>query len=106
MSDLLVSKYTDPLTKSTMYKFKLGDCVADVAINSMDKWATVYYIETEQTKRNTGLATKLMEELKSTFESMDYKFGGTVALNDAMKRVYEKSGVEEYSDINNIEKGR
>lgn len=90
--------YIDPMTNSPMWQFKLDGCVATVAINELEKWATVYFIETIPSMRNKGLATELMKYLKINLEGKGYRFGGTVALNPAMKRVYEKSGVTEYAD--------
>lgn len=58
-----------------------------------DDWAAVYFIES--TDRNKGHATELMKILKFIYETKGKTFGGTIALNPAMKRVYEKSGVYE-----------
>lgn len=96
--EVMYREYQDFLTNSPMIDFKLDGCIATVAVNKEEKWATVYSIETHPAQRNKGLATSLMKWLKINFESNGYKFGGTVALNPAMKRVYEKSGVTEYTD--------
>lgn len=98
MSELMYADYFDPLTQSMMCCFKLEGCIAEVSVNDTEKWATVYSIETVPSERNRGLATELMKQLKKIFEDKGYKFGGTVALNPAMKRVYEKSGVKEYAE--------
>lgn len=75
-------------------QFLWKSCQATVAEG--DNWATVYFIESGE--RNKGHATELMKMLKFIYETKGKIFGGTVALNPAMKRVYEKSGVTEYDE--------
>lgn len=88
----------DPLTNSPVLFYKWKYCRAMVYVNDEEKWATVSLIETHQDHRNKGMATELMLFLRKLYGGKGYTFGGTVALNPAMSRVYEKTGVTEYSD--------
>lgn len=92
-------KTTDPLTNSPVLLYKWKHCRAMVYVGDEEKWATVSLIETHPDHRNQGQATELMIFLQKLYEKQSYKFGGTVALNPAMARVYEKTGVLEYSEI-------
>ena len=68
----------------------------EATVSEGDDWATVYLIESKE--RNKGHATELMKMLKFIYETKGKTFGGTVALNPAMSRVYQKSGVKEYKE--------
>lgn len=97
--ELLCYKTIDPLTNSEVLLFKWKHCRALVYENDEEKWATVSFIETHPKFRNQGEATELLNILKYGYEiDKGYDFGGTVALNPAMKRVYEKTGVKEYEE--------
>lgn len=72
----------------TQYKWK--SCIAEVGEGK--HWATIYSVASAE--QGKGHATELLIILKEVYKDKD--FGGTVALNPAMKRVYEKSGVKEY----------
>lgn len=75
--------------------YKMNSCSATVAEgeNNGKKWATIYDIQSiEQGK---GDATKLLLALKNRYRNWD--FGGTVALNDTMKHLYQKTGIKEYA---------
>lgn len=94
-------KVHDPLTNSPVMLYKWKHCRAMVYVNDEEKWATVSLIETHPSHQNKGEATELMMFLKELYQDRQhYTFGGTVALNPAMSRVYEKSGVKEYADQN------
>ena len=67
-------------------------CVAHCATG--DIWATLYDIETEE--RNQGHATILLQAMKLHYERLGLKFGGSVALNEPMRRLYRKCQIEEY----------
>lgn len=69
-------------------------CVANIAVNDKDKWATVYDIGSREQGR--GHATELLKEAKNHYEKIGYKFGGSVALNERMRRIYKRVGVREY----------
>lgn len=96
----MVERYTvvDPMTGSDVQLYKWKYCRAMVYENLPEKWATVSLIETHPEHRNQGQATEMMLFLKKMYEKNGFKFGGTVALNPAMKRVYEKTGIKEYVD--------
>ena len=59
-----------------------------------DNWATLYDIESSDKWK--GHATELLTEAKKYYELQGKRFGGTVALNDTMKRLYIKLGIKEY----------
>jgi hypothetical protein len=71
-------------------------CVADFGVGEEDghTFATLYHIESE-TKRK-GYATSILATAKKYYEEQGKKFGGSVALNDGMRRIYKKLNIEEY----------
>ena len=70
-------------------------CTAHFCIG--DDWATLSNIESQE--RNKGHATELLTEAKKHYQAQGKKFGGTVALNDVMKHIYQKLEIEEYNEI-------
>lgn len=75
-----------------LWKYK--SCTAEIAVDTNEKWATIYYIESKEPSK--GHATHLMEVAKVNFVSRGYKFGGTVALNGRMASLYKKLDIHEY----------
>ncbi len=69
-------------------------CIAHFAVG--DDWATLYDISTPPQDRRKGLATALLTEAKSYYEGQGKTFGGTVALNDGMRRIYQRLWITEY----------
>jgi len=67
-------------------------CTVDIAEG--DNWATTYTVES--TEPGKGHATELLTEAKTYYESKNKKFGGTVALNEKMRRLYKKLEITEY----------
>ena len=74
-------------------EWRYKSCIAHCATG--DGWSTLYDIETEE--RNQGQATILLQTMKLHYQRLGLKFGGSVALNDNMRRLYRKCGVEEYT---------
>ncbi len=73
-------------------EWKNKSCVAHFGVG--DDWATLYDIQSGVQKQ--GHATELLEQAKHFYQEIEgKKFGGTVALNDTMKRLYKKIGIEE-----------
>ena len=72
-------------------------CLAHVATG--DNWATIYDIKSQQ--EGKGHATELLLAMKAYYETQGIIFGGSIALNDRMARLYKKCGIREYveSDI-------
>jgi len=68
-------------------------CVAHFGIGN--DWATLYTIESK--KNNKGHATALLIEAKKYYENHGKKFGGSVALNEKMKWIYQKLNIREYA---------
>jgi len=67
-------------------------CIAHFGIG--DNWATLYDIESKEESR--GHATGLLVEAKKFYEGQGKQFGGDVALNDRMRRIYQKLDITEY----------
>lgn len=74
-------------------QWKYKSCSAEVAVGK--DWATIYLIESQQ--EGKGHATKLMLEMKAYYEKQGLRFGGSVALNERMARLYKKCGIREYN---------
>ena len=68
-------------------------CMAHIAEDK--DWATIYDIQSQEEGR--GHATTLLLEAKEYYK--DKKFGGSVALNPRMARLYRKCGIKEYDEI-------
>lgn len=67
-------------------------CVAHFAVGEV--WATLYDIKSKEESR--GHATQLLVAAKSFYEGTGRKFGGTVALDDRMHKIYKRLGITEY----------
>ncbi len=76
-----------------LLRWEYKSCVADFGIG--DGWVTLYYIESKE--KNKGHATYLLQKAKAFALHTGVKFGGSVALNPAMKHIYEKLDIEEYA---------
>ena len=59
-------------------------CVADFGVG--DNWATLYSIESKE--EGKGHATGLLIEAKKYYEGQGKDFGGTIALNARMRKIY------------------
>ena len=68
-------------------------CLAHIAAN--EDWATVYDIQSQD--EGKGHATELLLILKSYYKGK--RFGGSVALNDRMRRLYKKCEITEYTEM-------
>ena len=75
-------------------EWRYKSCVAHVATD--EGWATIYDIQSHQEGR--GNATKLLLLMKAHYESQGKRFGGSVALNERMARLYKKCGIKEYGE--------
>jgi hypothetical protein len=69
-------------------------CSADFGVG--DTWATLYSIESKV--EGKGHATELLTEAKKQYEAQGKKFGGSVALNNRMKKIYQRLNILEYSE--------
>lgn len=67
-------------------------CQADIAVG--DDWATLYVIESREKRK--GHAEELLREAKKYYENLDKDFGGDVALNEGMRKLYQKLNIKEY----------
>ncbi len=70
-------------------------CAAQIATGN--NWATLYLIES--TDPGKGHATELLRAAKKYYEAKGLTFGGSVALNERMRKIYEKLDIKEYSDL-------
>ena len=68
-----------------------GGCRAEFGVG--DNWATLYSIKSNNPGK--GEATNLLIEAKRYYEKLGKEFGGSVALNDKMKRIYQKLKIKE-----------
>lgn len=77
-------------------QWKHKSCVAEFGVGEdrKGKWATLYSIRSDE--RGKGHATELLRQAKGYYEKQGLKFGGTVALNDTMRGIYERLNIEEY----------
>ncbi len=66
--------------------------VADFGVG--EDWATLFSIFSADPGK--GHATALLREAKTFYEAAGKRFGGTVALNQRMRRIYERLGITEY----------
>ncbi len=57
-------------------------------------WATLYDIMSKE--QGKGHATELLRQAKAHYEASGKTFGGTVALNDRMKQIYQRLGITEF----------
>jgi hypothetical protein len=73
-------------------EWRYKSCVAHCATSEW--WATLYDIESQE--EGKGHATKLLLAMKRYYETKGLKFGGSVALNNRMRKIYQRCGVEEY----------
>lgn len=69
-------------------------CIAHFGIVH-ETYATLYVIES--TEKGKGHATELLKEAKKHYESQGLQFGGSVALNENMRKIYQKLNITEYS---------
>ncbi len=71
-------------------------CVAHFAVGEADghRYATLYDIRSREEGR--GHATHLLSAAKEQYEREGRRFGGTVALNDRMHKIYKRLGITEY----------
>lgn len=75
-------------------EWRYKSCSVHVATD--EDWATIYDIQSQQEGR--GYAAKLLLIMKSYYEHQGKVFGGSVALNERMARLYRKCGIREYSE--------
>lgn len=75
-----------------LVRWRHESCVATFAVG--DDWATLYEIQSGEEGR--GHATQLLVEAKSFYENSGKRFGGTVALNTRMHKIYKRLGITEY----------
>lgn len=73
-------------------RWEIDSCIAHFGTG--DNWATLYDIES--TEKQAGHATKLLLEAKEYYTKQGKVFGGSVALNPGMRRLYKKLGMVEY----------
>ena len=73
-------------------EWKFESCIAHFGIG--DDFATLYDIVSGVKRK--GHATTLLTEAKEYYEDKGLKFGGSVALNENMRNLYVKLGIEEY----------
>lgn len=73
-------------------EWQYKSCLAHVSVDK--DWATIYDIES--LREGQGHATELLRIMKSYYEQQAKTFGGSGALNERTKRLYQKCGIREY----------
>ena len=76
----------------TLEQWTYKGCVANFGVGA--NWATLYDISSKY--EGKGYATTLLSQAQKYFESIGFKFGGSVALNDRMRDIYKRLGINEY----------
>src|SRR5262249_52780588 len=71
-----------------------ASCTAEIAVG--EDWATLYSIRS--TERRQGHATTLLQAARTYYEAQGKRFGGSVALNEAMARLYRTLGIPVWED--------
>ncbi len=74
-------------------EINFASCTAHFGIGA--DWATLYHIESQE--EGKGHATTLLREAKEYYEGQGKKFGGTVALNPIMRKIYRNLKIKEYA---------
>ena len=72
-------------------------CTAHFGVG--DTWATLYDIQSKEEGKNH--ATELLLEAKAFYESQGKKFGGSIALNERMRKIYQKLQIKEFLNEEN-----
>ncbi len=93
MKDIEITKMYMPMMSDTLMQWKYKSCTANFGVG--DTWATLYDIRSLE--EGKGHATYLLTEAKKHYEAQGKAFGGTVALNDGVSRIYKKLGIKEYA---------
>ena len=75
-------------------EWRYKSCLSHVA--TAEGWATIYDIQSQQ--EGQGHATELLLMMKAHYEHQGKIFGGSVALNERMARLYKKCGITEYGE--------
>ena len=73
-------------------EWKFDSCTAHFGVG--DDWATLYDITSSIEGR--GHATALLRETKAYYEGQGKKFGGSVALNSRMRKIYRRLKIHEF----------
>ena len=73
-------------------RWNYKSCTADFGMG--EDWATLYSIESKE--EGKGHATQLLATAKKYYEDSGKKFGGTVALNPRMSKIYKRLKITEY----------
>lgn len=73
-------------------EWRYKSCRAEVGEG--DGWATLYFVESKE--EGKGHCTHLLQEMKKYYEDKGVRFGGSVALNDRMKKIYQRLEIHEY----------
>lgn len=77
-----------------LVEWRYESCTAVFATD--EDWATLYAIRSVH--EGKGHATILLKCAQSYFEGIGKRFGGTIASHPAMRHLYRKLGITEYTD--------
>lgn len=73
-------------------RWEVNSCIAHFGVG--DTWATLYDIESGE--KHKGHATKLLLQAKEYYKKQGKRFGGSIALNPEMSKLYKKLKIKEY----------
>lgn len=76
-----------------LHEWTNSGCVAHFGVG--DDWVTLYDIYSAN--QGKGEATELLVKAKKYYEEKKLKFGGSVALNERMRNIYNRLGIKEYA---------
>ncbi len=94
LSGFIVKRKTVDVMGMELERWTHESSVADFGVG--EDWATLYSIFSADPGK--GHATALLREAKAFYEAAGKLFGGTVALNPRMRRIYERLRITEYGD--------
>ena len=77
-----------------IWKFKSCEAHFGVGKENGEEFATLYDIVSKEPGK--GHAHELLTKAKAHYKEQGRKVGGTIALNDKMRFLYRKVGIEEY----------
>lgn len=88
-----VTKKYSKILNTTIDVCSYESAYADVVCGS--DWATIYVIKSNI--EGKGHATELCKRIKTHYEALGKTIGSSVALNERMRYILRKTGIEEYN---------
>lgn len=89
-----MKRYRATIAGMELEVWEHDSCTAEFGVG-LD-WATLYSIRSQV--EGQGHATALLLAAKAAYEAEGKRVGGSVALTDRMRRLYQRLGIHEYAD--------